>query len=369
MFDYKVRDPVEVVRKQADDLLAGYDFTLILRDLPNIIIILNRNRQIVYMNRTFSRLLNRDEETAGNGMRPGECLLCIHAVNAEYGCGSSDFCKVCGFSNAIVRSEKGEASAGECNITLDKGETMSLSVYTRPFSHNGQDYVFAYLQDISDQKTRELLENIFLHDINNSISVLNGLSELFDDLPPGEVRSMINELSSRLTDEIQSYRLISDAENHTLSVKVSEVNLDDLITGVINTLLANNKLRNRIVKYEKSGVEIYTDETLLRRVLINAVKNALEASDDTQEVVVAAGPAADDPVSAEIKIMSIPVIPDDIQLQLFQRSFSTKGAGRGWGTYSIRLLTESYLRGRVSFRSDREAGTVFTIAIPSLNTY
>ncbi len=369
MFDYRVRDPAEVVRKQADDLLVGYDFTMILRDLPNIIIILNRNRQIVYMNKTFSRILKRDEETGSPGMRPGECILCIHAVNAEYGCGSTDFCKVCGFANAITRSEKGDVSAGECNITLDKGETMSLSVYTRPFRHNGQDYIFAYLQDISDQKTRELLENIFLHDINNSISVLNGLSELFDDLPPGEVRSMINELSNRLTDEIQSYRLINDAENHTLSVKVSKVSIDDLISGVINTLLATSKMRNRKIKYEKSGVEIYTDETLLRRVLINAVKNALEASDDTQEVVVSTGPAADDPLSAEINVKSIPLIPDDIQLQLFQRSFSTKGAGRGWGTYSIRLLTESYLRGRVSFRSDRETGTVFTIAIPSLNSH
>ena len=39
------------------------------------------------------------------------------------------------------------------------------------------------------------------------------------------------------------------------------------------------------------------------------------------------------------------VIPEDIQFQLFHRSFSTKGSGRGLGTYSIRLLTENFLKG------------------------
>lgn len=52
-------------------------------------------------------------------------------------------------------------------------------------------------------------------------------------------------------------------------------------------------------------------------------------------------------------------MPYDVQLQVFQRSFSTKGIGRGLGTYSIRLLSERYLSGRVSFTSTPEAGTTF----------
>jgi sensor histidine kinase regulating citrate/malate metabolism len=59
------------------------------------------------------------------------------------------------------------------------------------------------------------------------------------------------------------------------------------------------------------------------------------------------------------------VIPREIQLQLFQRSFSTKGAGRGLGTYSMKLLGEKYLKGTVGFESTEENGTKFFIKLPA----
>ncbi|MGE4488502.1 MAG: ATP-binding protein, partial [Kiritimatiellales bacterium] len=58
------------------------------------------------------------------------------------------------------------------------------------------------------------------------------------------------------------------------------------------------------------------------------------------------------------------VIPPDVQIQLFTRSFSTKGNGRGLGTYSIKLISEKYLNGRVSFVSNEEQGTVFKVTLP-----
>jgi hypothetical protein len=57
-------------------------------------------------------------------------------------------------------------------------------------------------------------------------------------------------------------------------------------------------------------------------------------------------------------------IPRNIQFQLFQRSFSTKGSDRGLGTYSMRLLGERYLGGAISFRSGPPTGTEFRLALP-----
>ena len=69
--------------------------------------------------------------------------------------------------------------------------------------------------------------------------------------------------------------------------------------------------------------------------------------------------------SGESYMESVPgVIPPDDQLQIFQRSFSTKGRGRGLGTYSIRLLGEAYLGGAVSFTSTQRTGTTFRIELP-----
>jgi len=65
-----------------------------------------------------------------------------------------------------------------------------------------------------------------------------------------------------------------------------------------------------------------------------------------------------------VTVHNAAVMPMAVQRQLFMRSFSTKGAGRGLGTYSIRLISEKYLRGRVSFTSNADEGTTFTVRYP-----
>ena len=365
MFEFKLRDSDENIRRQSDSIVQSRRFISLLEDIPNMIIIMNQYRQIIYMNRKFTETVSKRGGNGTIGKRPGECLLCIHATDTEFGCGSTDFCRVCGFANAIEKSSKGTKASGECNITLDHGETLTFSVHTRPFEHLGNRYIFAYMQDISDFKTRQMLENIFLHDINNSITALNGLNELIEEMPLKETKSIINDLSLRLTDEIHSYRLISEAENQSLSVIVSEVNVDGLIESVLKTLTNNRYMRDRKIQHKKSGLVINTDETLLRRVLINTIKNALEVSSDDQEIGIFSEKFKKESFYS-INVRSQPLIPRDVQLQLFQRSYSTKGPGRGWGTYSIRLLTERYLGGKVDFVSNKEQRTLFTISIPDL---
>jgi sensor histidine kinase regulating citrate/malate metabolism len=52
------------------------------------------------------------------------------------------------------------------------------------------------------------------------------------------------------------------------------------------------------------------------------------------------------------------------QLQVFQRSFSTKARGRGLGTYSMKLFGEGCLGGSVWFTTSEAAGTTFSISLP-----
>jgi sensor histidine kinase regulating citrate/malate metabolism len=69
----------------------------------------------------------------------------------------------------------------------------------------------------------------------------------------------------------------------------------------------------------------------------------------------------------EFQVTNPTFIPKEIQLQIFQRSFSTKGENRGIGTYSIKLLTERYLKVRISFTSLDEKGTSFYARYPEKN--
>nr|WP_278336331.1 ATP-binding protein [Desulfonispora thiosulfatigenes] len=101
---------------------------------------------------------------------------------------------------------------------------------------------------------------------------------------------------------------------------------------------------------------------LVRRVLNNMVKNAVEASDD-------------EPVTIEVlselndiifKVHNCQYISRDIQLQIFKRSFSTKEKGQGIGTYSMKLLGEKYLAGEVSFSTEKRLGTTFTFRLSNV---
>jgi sensor histidine kinase regulating citrate/malate metabolism len=58
-------------------------------------------------------------------------------------------------------------------------------------------------------------------------------------------------------------------------------------------------------------------------------------------------------------------MPRDVQLQVFKRSFSTKGTGRGIGTYSMRLLASKYLGGEVDFTTSQAEGTTFRVQLNS----
>jgi hypothetical protein len=109
-------------------------------------------------------------------------------------------------------------------------------------------------------------------------------------------------------------------------------------------------------------MQIRTDRALLRRVLGNLLKNALEAVQPGDQVRMDAVPTVQ---GVAYHVYNPGFIAPEIQMQIFQRSFSTKGeAGRGIGTHSVKLLTESYLGGKVSFVSTEEEGTTFTVTLP-----
>jgi signal transduction histidine kinase len=104
-----------------------------------------------------------------------------------------------------------------------------------------------------------------------------------------------------------------------------------------------------------------SDPALLSRVLTNLVKNALEASAVGEIVTLTCRSWGE---FVEFSVHNPSVMPPEVRRQIFQRSFSTKGAGRGLGTYSVKLLTERYLGGTVDFDSVEGEGTTFRARYP-----
>jgi sensor histidine kinase regulating citrate/malate metabolism len=124
--------------------------------------------------------------------------------------------------------------------------------------------------------------------------------------------------------------------------------------------------KNILIDVLGTDFTVESDHTMLVRCVGNLVKNALEASVHGQDIVLT---ASGDCAFGVIKVKNECVMSEDVRLQVFQRSFSTKAAsGRGLGTYGVKLLVEQYLCGKVEFESEEGMGTVFTLNIPRVFT-
>jgi signal transduction histidine kinase len=304
------------------------------------------------------------------GQRPGEMVRCIHSDEMEAGCGTAEACAVCGAVNAIVECQRtGRKVAYETRITARLGgelQPLDLRVTATPLRVRGEDYVLVSMTDVSDEKRRLTLERIFFHDILNTAGGMMGLAELLRDGTPedfAEYKEIIYMLSHTLVDEIKAQQILAAAEAGELSLDLTRFNSLHLVYELLGAYAQHEVAqgRNLAVAADAEAVSFVSDKTLVRRVVGNMVKNALEASHPGQTVTIRCR-GVDDAV--EFSVHNPNEMPRSVQLQIFQRSFSTKGAGRGLGTYSMKLLSERYLCGSVSFTSSPQEGTVFRARYP-----
>jgi sensor histidine kinase regulating citrate/malate metabolism len=166
-----------------------------------------------------------------------------------------------------------------------------------------------------------------------------------------------------MIDEIQAQRQIIAAERGDLEPVLSVTTAKTLLNDVTDLFSKHEIIKGKKLHVQENldDVALYTDPVILRRILGNMVKNALEAS-SIKATVSLSFQGKDNII--RFSVHNSTWIEREVQLQLFKRSFSTKGSGRGIGTYSMKLLGEKYLKGKVWFQSSPEKGTTFFIAIP-----
>lgn len=356
------------VRRQSR-LLADQDLLALLpAAVPCALVVLNAQRQIVFANDQFLTLVHKNGHPVEvEGRRPGEVLGCVRAEAGPGGCGTSEFCSTCGAVAAVLASQEGHANVQECRIARDgEKDPLDLRVWATPVEIEGEGFTIFAALDISDEKRRQALERIFLHDIHNVATGIKWCIEFLQKAKPEKLDSHfddIHRLCRELNDEIEAQRLLLRAESGELVPAVGQLGTRALLQEAVDLYSRHpvSQQRHLHLDAQAQDVVMVSDRVLLLRVLCNLVKNALEASAAGQTVTVG---CAQEDGAIEFWVHNAGAMPREVQLQVFQRSFSTKGQGRGLGTYSIKLLTERYLHGQVAFSSSNEAGTTFRVRYP-----
>jgi len=358
----------------------------ILDAMPNMTLLLNECRQIVFANTAFCAFMSiaGGDEPVGCcpgeavecihpdylGKRPGEMVGCVNSDLSEGGCGTTLFCRTCGAVRSIVNSQDlNSLDIQECRMVYGKDEQpLDLRVWSRPLEIEGCRFTVFSVTDISDEKRRKALERIFFHDVLNTAGGVKGLADLLAEMKLNEedkkeIVLMLSSSSDQLVDEINAQRFLMEAERGDFQVWVQNLEADSVLEGLRRQFHAAPCASGKtmVITGSADGVSLTSDPVLLRRVLGNLVKNAFEASGEGEEVTVG---CVSDERGVLFSVRNSMVLPEDVQSQIFLRSFSTKGNGRGVGTYSVKLLTEKYLEGSVLLESSEAAGTVFTVCFP-----
>ncbi|MGE4301871.1 MAG: sensor histidine kinase [Victivallaceae bacterium] len=360
------RKDADLVQKESDFLKKEIQHCVVMDMLPDPVLIINQERQIIFANCATLDFLKLEDASSIIGARPGEALHCIHAQNDSGGCGTTEFCGVCGAVDAVLNTQQFHSNTmRDCNILTTADKAYNLRVWTRPFKKDGYEFIVVILHDIADEVYKNSLERIFFHDIINIGSGLYGLLSIIDDDPDAfkENYPLLIGLTEELLEEINSQRDLMAAEAGSMNVKLSDVKSNDILKCVADIMSRHQTAENKRITIGDNTIDINfkTDPCLLKRILINMTKNALEASSAGNTVALSAFVHGG---KAVFEVHNSAYMPEDVQLQVFNRSFSTKGQGRGLGTYSAKLLGEKYLRGKVYFTSTKDDGTSFFLELP-----
>lgn len=354
------------------DLINKLDFFKdIFNSLSTLSLVLNSSNQIIFASNDFLDLIDLSTQEKLIGYRPGEALGCVNVPENGEGCGTSDACQMCDAVKTVQECQQtGKKIQKEARLTTstkNKIVAFDLKVTASPFQVEDKVFYIVSFEDISVQQQHKRLERTFYHDMVNIASSIKGITSLLrsstDDSKKEMFAEKLNFASQMILDQIESQRQMVAAEKNELSINKIDFESSAFLSEIIKLMTERTEEELLIMMDEETeNLSVNTDKSILGRIIINMLKNAIEANTDNSAPVVVGSTMLDSYL--RFWVQSDKLIHPDFHSLIFQRSFSTKGPDRGLGTYSMKLLGENYLNGKVGFVSNQVVKTIFFIDIP-----
>ncbi len=120
---------------------------------------------------------------------------------------------------------------------------------------------------------------------------------------------------------------------------------------------------NLLAQYEVSEVTVMADEAALRRVFVNLIANAAQASPQNAVVLVQLTAAQQGQVEIRVSDEG-PGLPEEIIERVFDPFFTTKESGTGLGLTIAHRLVEAH-GGNLAARNRPEGGAEFAVVLPT----
>ena len=224
--------------------------------------------------------------------------------------------------------------------------------------------IFETQRQQHEQDSWTKLIRVLTHEIMNTVSPIaslsdamaksvdeNGHSEL--DIKAG--LETISDSSKNLIDFVQTYRQLSGVAKPVRRALALQELMDQVIG--LNREFAASSGATCVYRPEESDLMIYADEGQVSQILINLIKNALQAG--AKHIDITAKMGKDDEVIIDVANDGEP-IPASAQEQIFIPFYTTKKEGSGIGLSISRQIMRNHNGSIELLRSD-EQQTVFEL--------
>ncbi|WP_283152945.1 ATP-binding protein [Guptibacillus hwajinpoensis] len=202
------------------------------------------------------------------------------------------------------------------------------------------------------------------HEIKNPLTSLKGfvqLQELEQTYNPKYSKIMLQELE-RLTIIVNDLMVIGKPQ----SINLKPISLTNCLEYVVSLLQqeAENKQITIYTNFPEEQVQIMGEDVRLKQVILNLVKNAMEAMPDGGEIRLK---LVNDGDWTTIHIMDrgVGIAEEDIP-HLDQAFYTTKENGTGLGLMVSYKIVEDH-HGKIDVHSEVNHGTTFSISFPILS--
>lgn len=224
--------------------------------------------------------------------------------------------------------------------------------------------IFEKQRQAHEQDSWTKLIRVLTHEIMNTVSPIASLSDALSKSMDEDGHSeldvkagldTISDSSKNLIKFVETYRQLSGVARPVRKA----IDLKELMAGVIalNSEFAANC--GAICKYrpEEDDLMIYADEGQISQILINLIKNALQAG--AKHIDISARMGKDDEVIIDVANDGKP-IPVSAQEQIFVPFFTTKKEGSGIGLSISRQIMRNH-DGTISLLRSDVNQTVFEL--------
>jgi two-component system, NtrC family, nitrogen regulation sensor histidine kinase NtrY len=265
-----------------------------------------------------------------------------------------------------------------------KSGEIQLSLKATSFNTNSNELIILSIQDIKNELDEKELESwmklirVLMHEIMNSITPITSLSDSLYNIyvPDGEPilpenvtdktihittqgLNVIREQGKGLMSFVDSYRQLTRIP----VPQKRKFRISDLLSRVkilYHSLPKSEKVILEI-EQEENSLEIFADENQVSLVLINLLKNAIEANENNPSGIITVTAGHNSENQPEISVSDNgPGIPEDNLEKIFIPFFTTRNEGSGIGLSISKQIMRMH-GGTLKVKSIQGRETVFSM--------